>query len=124
MKRRGYGSQQTDLSELRSQMKQRFIGLLPTHIDGNVRMAGKYKLESEQYHSEIKTDMDVGRLPSGKFESNKLVLGADKKCGDATCIIIIGNLRFRIRQDQCKLFIRINFFVFLIVFNVFSDSID
>ena len=33
--------------------------------------------ESEQYHSEIKTDMDVGRLPSGKFESNKLVLGAD-----------------------------------------------
>lgn len=80
--------------------------------------------ESEQYHSEIKTDMDVGRLPSGKFESNKLVLGADKKCGDATCIIIIGNLRFRIRQDQCKLFIRINFFVFLIVFNVFSDSID
>ena len=80
--------------------------------------------ESEQYHSEIKTDMDVGRLPSGKFESNKLVLGADKKCGDATCIIIIGNLRFRIRQDQCKLFIKINFFVFLIVFNVFSDSID
>ena len=30
--------------------------------------------ESEQYHSEIKTDMDVERLPSGKFESNKLVL--------------------------------------------------
>ena len=27
-----------------------------------------------QYHSEIKTDMDVERLPSGKFESNKLVL--------------------------------------------------
>ena len=27
MKRRGYGSQQTDLSELRSQMKQQFIGL-------------------------------------------------------------------------------------------------
>lgn len=53
-----------------------------------------------------------------------LVLGADKKCGDATRIIITGNLRFRIRQDQCKLFIRINFFVFLIVFNVFSDSID
>jgi len=24
-------------------MKQQFIGLLPTHIDGNVRMAGKYK---------------------------------------------------------------------------------
>ena len=30
--------------------------------------------ESEQYHSEIKTDMDVERLTSGKFESNKLVL--------------------------------------------------
>lgn len=30
--------------------------------------------ESEQYHSEIKTGMDIGRLPSGKFESNKLVL--------------------------------------------------
>ena len=30
--------------------------------------------ESEQYHSEIKTDIDVERLPSGKFESNKLVL--------------------------------------------------
>ncbi len=30
--------------------------------------------ESEQYHSEIKTDRDVERLPSGKFESNKLVL--------------------------------------------------
>ena len=30
--------------------------------------------ECEQYHSEIKTDMDVERLPSGKFESNKMVL--------------------------------------------------
>lgn len=30
--------------------------------------------ESEQYHSEIKTDMDVERLPSGKFDSDKLVL--------------------------------------------------
>lgn len=30
--------------------------------------------ECEQYHSEIKADMDVERLPSGKFESNKLVL--------------------------------------------------
>ena len=30
--------------------------------------------ECEQYHSEIKTDMDVERLPSGKFETNKLVL--------------------------------------------------
>ena len=30
--------------------------------------------ESEQYHSEIKTNMDVERLPSGKFETNELVL--------------------------------------------------
>lgn len=30
--------------------------------------------ECEQYHSEIKTDMDVERLPSGKLETNKLVL--------------------------------------------------
>ena len=30
--------------------------------------------ESEQYHSEIKTDMDVERLPSGKFGTNELVL--------------------------------------------------
>ena len=29
-----------------------------------------------------------------------LVLGADKKCGNATCVIIIGNLCFRIRQKQ------------------------
>ena len=30
--------------------------------------------ECEQYHGEIKTDMDVERLPSGKFETNELVL--------------------------------------------------
>ena len=30
--------------------------------------------ESEQYHSEIKNDMDVERLPSGKFDTNELVL--------------------------------------------------
>ena len=29
--------------------------------------------ESEQYHSEIKTD-DVERFPSGKFDTNELVL--------------------------------------------------
>lgn len=31
--------------------------------------------ECEQFHSEIKTDMDVERLPSGKFDTNELVLG-------------------------------------------------
>lgn len=30
--------------------------------------------ECEQYHSEIKTDMDLERLPSGKFDTNELVL--------------------------------------------------
>lgn len=30
--------------------------------------------ECEQFHSEIKTDMDVERLPSGKFATNELVL--------------------------------------------------
>lgn len=30
--------------------------------------------ECGQFHSEIKTDMDVERLPSGKFGTNKLVL--------------------------------------------------
>lgn len=28
----------------------------------------------EQYHSEIKTDMGIERLPSGKFETNSLIL--------------------------------------------------
>ena len=30
--------------------------------------------ECEQYHSEIKTDMDMERLPSGKFNTNALIL--------------------------------------------------
>lgn len=30
---------------------------------------------SEQFHSEFKTDMDIERLPSGKFAFNALVLG-------------------------------------------------
>lgn len=30
--------------------------------------------ESEQYHSEFKTDMDIERLPSGKFATNCLVM--------------------------------------------------
>jgi len=29
---------------------------------------------SEQFHSEVKTDMDLERLPSGKFETNSLIL--------------------------------------------------
>ena len=30
--------------------------------------------ECEQFHSEIKTDMDLERLPSGKFDTNALIL--------------------------------------------------
>lgn len=29
---------------------------------------------SEQFHSEFKTDLDIERLPSGKFDTNDLVL--------------------------------------------------
>ena len=30
---------------------------------------------SEQFHSELKADLDIERLPSGKFDTNALVLG-------------------------------------------------
>jgi hypothetical protein len=30
---------------------------------------------AEQFHSELKTDLDIERLPSGKFDTNALVLG-------------------------------------------------
>ena len=38
--------------------------------------------ECEQYHSEIKTDMDVERLPSGKFATNCLVLELMIRCNN------------------------------------------
>lgn len=31
---------------------------------------------AEQFHSEFKTDLDIERLPSGKFDTNALVLGS------------------------------------------------
>jgi hypothetical protein len=46
------------------------LGLSDDEIIGLYHAHG----ESEQYHSEIKTDMDVERLPSGKFETNELVM--------------------------------------------------
>ena len=49
--------------------------------------------ESEQYHSEIKTDMDVERLPSGKFAMNELVL---------ELTIIAYNLLRMIGQESLK----------------------
>jgi hypothetical protein len=33
---------------------------------------------SEQFHSEFKTDLDIERLPSGKFGTHALVLGSSK----------------------------------------------
>jgi len=42
--------------------------------DGEIISLYHAHAESEQYHSEIKTDMDVERLPSGKFDTNKLIL--------------------------------------------------
>jgi hypothetical protein len=49
--------------------------------------------ESEQYHSEIKTDMDVERLPSGKFETNELVL---------ELVILAYNILRMIGQESLK----------------------
>jgi len=44
--------------------------------DDVVTVVGLYRAHgtSEQFHSELKTDLDLERLPSGKFETNELVL--------------------------------------------------
>ena len=47
----------------------------------------------EQFHSEIKTDMDVERLPSGKFATNELAL---------ELTIIANNLLRMIGQESLK----------------------
>ena len=49
--------------------------------------------ECERFHSEIKTDMDVERLPSGKFDTNELVL---------ELTIIAYNLLRMIGQESLK----------------------
>ena len=49
--------------------------------------------ECEQFHSEIKTDMDVERLSSGKFATNELVL---------ELTIIACNLLRMIGQESLK----------------------
>jgi hypothetical protein len=38
----------------------------------------------EQYHSEIKTDLDLERLPSGKYATNALVMG----CAGLACNLL------------------------------------
>ena len=47
-------------------------------------------------------------------------------CIVGSCLILFPTflLDFYFTENKCKLFIRMNFFVFLIVFNVFRDSID
>ena len=56
--------------------------------------------ESEQYHSEIKTDMDIERLPSGKFDSNKLVLELTMLAYNI--LRIIGQESLKKRDDPLK----------------------
>ena len=48
-----------------------------TSLIGDPRTAVRLYQEhgtSEQFHSELKTDLDLERLPSGKFQTNGLVL--------------------------------------------------
>ena len=44
--------------------------------DDVATVVGLYRAHgtSEQFHSELKTDLDLERLPSGKFQTNELVL--------------------------------------------------
>ena len=55
---------------------------------------------SEQYHSELKTDLDLERLPSGKFATNQLVLS----CAMLTYNILrwIGQNGLRGRKSPIK----------------------
>ncbi len=56
--------------------------------------------ECEQYHSEIKTDMDVERLPSGKFDTNELVLELTIIAYNLLCMI--GQESLKHKPDQKK----------------------
>lgn len=53
-----------------------WTSLPPTKVDAEAVIQLYHEHgTSEQYHSEVKTDMDLERLPSGKFNTNALVLG-------------------------------------------------
>lgn len=52
--------------------------------------------------------------------SNALMSTGFERCSSIPASL----LDFYFTENKCKLFIRNNFFVFLIVFNVFRDSID
>ena len=47
---------------------------LKTASDQEIQMLYRAHGTSEQFHSEIKTDLDLERLPSGKFATNAIVL--------------------------------------------------
>lgn len=51
---------------------------------------------SEQFHSELKTDLDLERLPSGKFATNALVL----ECGLAAYNVLRLSGQESLRQDR------------------------
>lgn len=57
---------------------------------------------SEQFHSEIKTDMDLERLPSGKFDTNDLILHIGLLAYNILRMIgqkTIGNPKVPIKKD-------------------------
>lgn len=57
---------------------------------------------SEQFHSEIKTDKDLERLPSGKFDTNNLILHIGLLAYNILRMIgqkTIGNPKVPIKKD-------------------------
>ena len=53
-----------------------WLTTLPAHVANNHSVIKLYcdHATSEQFHSEFKTDLDLERLPSGKFDTNDLVM--------------------------------------------------
>lgn len=70
------------VTSLQKETEEEIIELYHTHAT------------SEQFHSEIKTDMDVERLPSSKFSTNEIVLGLGG---------VVYNVLRLIGQINCKL---------------------
>ena len=51
-----------------------YTNLAESYLAEDIVNLYKDHATSEQFHSELKTDMDVERLPSGKFSCNKLIM--------------------------------------------------
>ena len=62
--------------------------------------------ECEQYHSEIKTDMDIECLPSGKFDTNALVLELTIITYNILRMIVQGTIGDRAPRQKCDVKIR------------------